>query len=433
MHWMNTAILVPVGLLLGMQACKKDADENPPTVRIVQVTPSGAIHIPASVAVTIEVADDQVVKAVTLALEDENGVTVGPLVSGSVNESGSSLTLTLAITDERLGTGNYVLAARATDGTNDGRDFEPIDLVAAPLRVLAVLASPAPDPGGGAIMWLDTNEDWTTWSGPEDVHEMAVIGRTVISSGATDGDLVMRHYDGSDRRVLAVNEGLAGSNVPYFSGLRSDPTVGRIHVGLANGLIRGFNGSGTGVFTGTSPEGLRSACTVVLEDRLMSGGQHIGTDQWSLVAHAGVGGGVIEQRPMDHVPFALAKRTPSQVLSFGQRGPDVIIHSFPVLQLGGSDLLVLTDTQLHDVESDGAGYHALGLSTGLTLYSAASNTIDVLYSAGAVNAAAFDPANGSIYAASGSLVMRIDRASGAILDSWTLPIIVGDLAVVLNR
>ena len=57
----------------------------------------------------------------------------------------------------------------------------------------------------------------------------------------------------------------------------------------------------------------------------------------------------------------------------------------------------------------------------------------LVFGAGAVNAAAFDVANGSIYAASGSLVMRIDRASGAILDSWTLPIIVGDLAVVLNR
>jgi hypothetical protein len=419
-------------MVWGSLGCRKEEDVTAPKVRILAPPPGASIQVPARIAVTLEISDDQKLTRVVLSLADANGVPVVPSVTRSLNGRSSTVMLELDITDERIPTGPYQLIARASDGTNDGRGFSAVTVLAPPLRNEAVLIAPPLGAPTANIMQLTPTGSLLPWSSLADMGELAVKGNTIFYTGAVTGPLLMSDLEATDPNTLALNGTPAISDEPFFHGLQVDPADGLLYVGQRDGLIRGFGTNGVQVFQAQVPEGLESRVTTRLFDRLMSAARRISDGQWILVGHAAIGGGVLNELVLDLTPVDLAPLSNDRVLIFGQLGPDAIVRSMQVFIGGTIDHAEVANAQLRSVLTVGDD-HYLALSTGLMRYRHATFSLEALRMDLDVTALAWDAANGTLYCASGNTVYLLDPMTWATIASWTVPFTIGDIEVVLNR
>jgi hypothetical protein len=414
--------------------CRKDGDEEAPTVQILMPSAGIQVFVPDTLAVGVAVSDNEIVESLSVLVTDQFGVPIAPPVAVSVQAASATVQLDLPLISERIEDGMYILTILASDGANDGRALLTITVHAAPLRLRAIYATPlAGSPGPLAVSRIDSTGEVSTFLTLSELSGMAVDVDYLYTAGTQFEDLARHSLSNGIGTTMVPNPGMASPSTPYFSGLRFDPSDGRIYCGSRDGFVRGFTPSGTQAFTGSSPSGFYSERTVVVDDHLASIAVNPVTQERLLVAHARSSGTVLATFPFAARPENLFATDDVHALLFGEQDGEGVIQLINVQQGGVLELRTFPAEPLLAVVSTSPGMYLIALNSGLKRYVFQSNAATDLVTGQVFTSLAYDDVSGGVWAGSGNQIQLIDPISGATLDQRSLLHPVGHVLLQYNR
>lgn len=420
--------------MLMLSACRKDKDDTAPAVQILYPAAGSTVSVPDTITIGVHVEDNEGVEQLTVMLADADGLPVGPMALLDIHSASAELQVDLAITSERLESGNYQVIARASDGENDGRAFLGLVLEAAPLRLRNIFLVPTAVSGAPyAITRIDSAGAISTWATVDELGGSAIDLDYIYQAGTSAQPLVRQRISNGLWTTLLANEGVPGALLPYFHGLVADGQDGRTYVGTAAGAIRGFNTQGIGVFNATSPNGTYSEMSLVIGDHVVSIARHavLGTRQ--VINYAYSSGTTLAQFAFDLVPVALHPNGEVHVVAFGNRNGDGVIQERNVEAGGVYELQVLSGNEIAAVARLDEHTYAIATEAGLLRFSRPANSIQLLSPISGAGALAYDKASGTLLAGAGDQLIRIDPITGAQLDARTAPTAIGAILLHSNR
>ncbi|MCU0319137.1 MAG: hypothetical protein MUE88_03565 [Flavobacteriales bacterium] len=423
-------LLLLVLLVLACTACRKEEDKDPPVVRILSPAEGFTLQVPDTLQLEVEVSDNERLEVVTAALTNSDGVPVGSSVTRALQGTSLRVSLALPVVDETYPGGPLTLTVRASDGTNDGRAFRQVNVLAAPLQRLAILLAPALGTTG-TVYRFDPSTGAEPWYGPASIGPLLAIGPNVFLAGSDEGPLQRRSFTGGAWSTLAINGTPATSERPFFRGLSYAPFDDRIYVGMDDGRVAGYRPSGAQVFNGWSFPNTVSRALLPLTDRVVSAAYDEVGNTWQLTEHAYVSGDALTWRPMDHACVALRSGGGERVLSFGNAGGALVLRSIYMIQGGTIPEASVPGTTLYAVCTVGSD-HFLATSSGIKRYRTTTGLSD-LTTSGTVTSLAYDAATGSLWALEDGQLTQRSPSTGAAVGSWTVPAGMAQVEVVLNR
>lgn len=433
MRYEQCALLLACMAILH-SGCRKDADEEAPTVHILMPGAGFQTFIPDTITVRVAVADNEIVESVTVLVTDQSGVPISSPATASVQTSSATVELDLPVTSERVEDGVYTLMARASDGANDGRALVSITVHAAPLRLRAIYTAP---PSGSAgplsVSRIDSTGSVSTFLTLNELSGLAIDPDNLYSAGIQFEPLVRHSLNSGANVTMVPNPGTAPPPGSFFNGLVRDAQDGRVYCGDRDGFVRGFAPSGSQAFTGSSPLGCFSEGTAVVDDLVASIAINPITQDRMLVSHARSSGTVLATFPFEARPTALFAIDDDQALLFGEQDGDGVIQAVNAEQGGVLELRTFPASPVLAVAPVTAGLYIVALAGGLKRYVLQSNSATDLITGQEFTSLAYDPVSGGIWAGTGSQILLIDPVSGATLDQRSLPHPVGHVLLQFNR
>ena len=420
--------------LLALGSCRKDKDDAAPTVHIYAPFAGSTLAIPGTITISAHVVDDNSVEAVTAELVDANGVPIAPSAQIAVNSASATVQLEITLNSERITSGTYTMIVRATDGENDGRAFVDINVLAAPLRVRSVFVLPPISSAPPyAITRLDSTGTTIAWTSVTELSGSAMDLDHLYIAGTTAQPLVkMNPNTGASAMVLA-NDGVPGGSGSFFHGLAVDPSDHRSYIGTIEGSLRGYSASGGGVFAATSPTGLYSEMTVVVNDLVVSAAIEPVSGTRTLVNHAYSSGVVLGQFPLDVVPTALFAHGTDHVFVFGNRNGDGVVQERNVEAGGVYEMQLFTGDPVRAVAQVNASTYVIALQSGIIKFTYQNNGISPVSSGTTADALVYEPASGSLLVGAVSQLITMDPNTGVVLDTRSMPTEVGSILLLMNR
>ncbi len=182
---MRTALILLIPCLL-LIACKKDSDDEAPTVTITAPLDGLTIIMPDTIAVAATAQDNEQLEILNFGLVDENLNWVGERIFISDPSNPSSFNIALPVTDLDIASGTHFVEVLAGDGTNDEREFVEVNVIAIPRTYLGTAFK---YPLGGAM----------------------VVGFQDVSGELTDL--------ASDGDIFYAGDGRNGAAYVYYTGL----------------------------------------------------------------------------------------------------------------------------------------------------------------------------------------------------------------------
>ncbi len=419
-------------LLSCCAGCRKDRDESAPSVRILGPTAGSTYSIPDTITVSVSVSDDRALESLVIEVLDVNGIPIcAPAI---VNLSGSSATVerSLVLDRERILSGAYTIAARASDGTNDGRDFLNIQLTEAPWRLRAVFIAPAFTTTPVTIQRIDSTGSVVDWTSLQDLNGIAVdsYSQHLMVAGSQLGPF----------QALPTAAGSypwqwqpPANDVPeQFMGLIIDPSDGRTYFATRDGFIRGFSGEGVQRFTAQALNGYRCDAIITLEDKVATWQQSIVGQDKKVVTYSAAGT-TMDVLQVEHERVALFYRTASSALLFANENGSGLIEDVNITAGGTPDVRSFAGEEIRAVVRLDANSWMIALPDRLVRFNYASNTIVEVASSIVADAMAYDPATGALFAAEGTDLLTIDPNSGAELNTFSAGIQIGHILPLRNR
>ncbi len=421
-------------LMLLASACRKDKDESPPRITILQPSEGYVLSIPDTMVVSVEVSDDMTVESVQFILADVNGVPITSPVTVAVNSPSATVVRDLIVLDERIPSGSYTLTVRASDGSNERKVFRSINVLAAPLRLRALFIAPPPGSSPATITRIDSAGNQSLLTVMNDIHGAAVDGYSqhVFLAGGLTAPVIASPTAASAFGWQIPN--LNAMGLPYFNGPRMDPADGRLYYSTNDGFIRGFTGEGAQTFTASAMAGYASELTSIVGDRVISIQRNLVQDDLELVALALLSGQQLAQFPLDlDTVLAMDARTDQNLLLFGNRDGKGYILDRNAYQGAEFELRVFNEGPIRDVVRSDQNTWFMAVEGVVVRYHYPSNTVIPLASIPEVRALAKDEATGVLYAGSGAEIQILDPTTGNINGTITCPTEVGYILPLLNR
>lgn len=430
MRFQHRALVAACLALLG-HACRKDKDSQPPTVRITAPGAGFSVGIPGSIAVGVAVSDDRRVERLSVLVADADGVPIAAPVALSVNATSRELIVDLPLSDERIPSGQYVLTAVATDGANTARDFLPITVQAAPLRVRSTYLVPPP---GQAAPFTITRIDSAGGISPfvtlGELQAAACDLDHLYTAGTATEPLRRWRLSSGGAQVAVENP---AQHPAFFSSLRRDPADGRIYACTADGLVRGFAGSGLQAFSGAEPTGFYCEATARMGGFLFCAAYNPVSQQRLLVKHGYASGERLAQFPLAAAPVALWERDAQHLLLFGNTPSGGVVLDISAEQGGAWEVRAFPGEPIRCVERFAPGRFVIGFDAGLRRFDYQAASATTIVAGLAASGLTFDPVSGAMLAAAGSSVIAFDPLTGAIATSQTAPHPVGAILLRFNR
>lgn len=418
-------------LTLFLWSCRKDGDGTAPSVKILSPSSGQALAIPDTLVVTVQVSDDRLVEGVVVSLVDAQGSPVASQVA-IVNAMSATVTRKLVVTSERLVSGTYSVIARASDGTNEGRDFQDVNVMAAPWRLRAVFIAPPPSTDPVNIIRMDSTGILTTWSTMQDFNGMAVDSYTqhVMLAGSRFAPF----------QAIPTAPSSTGWQVPppmndapeQFTALTVDPFDGRTYFATRDGFIRGFTGDGAQRFTGQCLTGHRCEAIAVLGDRLAAWQRAIVGGAQIVVTYT-VAGTAQGSLPVEHERVALFRLTSERLLHFANDAGSGLIEQLNLDAMGTPDLRTLPEEMIAAVARVSDDRYILALPDRLVAYRYSTNTVAQFAQESGIRALEFDPATGAIFAGQGSTLLTLDANTGVVTNSMAIGSEIDKIGVLRNR
>jgi hypothetical protein len=426
-------LLLLLFLVVVALGCRKDKDDTPPTVRILVPGNGASISVPDTLTVRVEVSDDRVVRSVVISLNDVNGVPVAPPVTVTVGAPSAVIERDLVVTDERLNSGTYTVTARASDGSNERNAFRSIQVQAAPLRLRAVFITPPFGNQSALVQRLDSTGVMSAFTTVQDLNGAAIDSyhQRLLLAGSASAPLVA--IPTAAGAVSWQQPNLNAESIPYFEGLRVDPSDGRIYYCTNDGFIRGFTGTGSQTYTAQALQTFRARRTVVVGERLVSVQQSISLPERRLVTQAYASGALIAQFALDLDVVGMYRRTDQHVLIFGNRDGTGVVQDRNIQEGGSYEPREFPGTAITATVRIDANTWVIALAGQLIRYSHSSNSISPLASGSTATTLAYEAATGTLYAGVDDQLMTLDPLTGAITGSYSIPGGVGRILPLLNR
>lgn len=415
-------------LMLVSWGCKKEKDTSGPSIEILSPVAGTSIIVPDTLAVSLHVSDDHVVRNVWISLADDNGVPIAPTIHVNVDAASAHIERALIISNENITSGNYSLAVRASDGTNSNSAFRSMMVLGAPLRLRSIFAIPE---NGGNILRIDSLGTVSTYL------NVPWITNATVNSFSQELFVVGGDFD--PLRIIHINEGTethvqnsnAGSG-PFFTNIHTDERDQRTYVSSRDGQIRAYRGGNSPVFNASSPLDQVPFAAGKIGERLVSEQLIPGLQQRELVNFTYANGILLNELQCDLDVIAINEISPMEALLFGDRDGAGIIQTRNVEAGGGSDLREFAEGPIHAVARISDDLFALTLPTRVIRYDRSSNSAITIYN-GATADLAFDEANGTLLIAAGQQILVIDPFTASISTIIDLPITVKKVLPLFNR
>lgn len=429
-HQHGPSLLVAVAMLAS--SCRKDVDTMGPTVRILSPSEGVNVQVPMNLTVRAEVSDDRSVKALTIDLLSEAGTVVASSAPLPVDAPGGTFERQLRITDERLASGTYTIAARASDGTNDGRDFVAINVSEASLRMRGIFLAPAFSPGQVTISKVDSLGILAPWSTVPDFHGIAIDSywQHLIVAGSQWAPL--QAIPTSPLARPWQLQPPANDGPGQFTVVSVDPTDRRVYVATRDGWLRGFTGEGVQQFTASCLPEHRCEAIVAMENT-------IATFQRGIVGGAGrmasytQAGTLLDQLPLEHTPVAFFHRGGTDLVMFGNAGGDGIIEDINIQAGGTPDRRQFPGETIRAVARMDADNYAVALTGRLVRFNYGTTTVTTIAPGLTGDAIAHEAARGSLLLSVGPELLTIDPGSGTTLSTWVNGFPIAHILPLLNR
>lgn len=418
-------------VVLTATACRKEKDDQPPTVEILLPGNSATFAVPGQLLVRATVRDDRQVDNVVFALTDANGSPIAPPVVAQVGSSSATVERELSITDERILSGSYQVNVRAIAGDDQRQAFRSIHVQEAPLRVRAVFIMP-PVGSGGSILRIDSTGTAGLWGTVGSMSDAAIdsYSQHLYLTDGTHSPLVASPT--ADWSMPWQVPNVNGENSPYFTSIRVDPADRRLYVGSNDGFIRGYLGQGGQGFTAQAQPGYRPYRSIVVGDRLLTEQRGISFPEQRLAVYTLAAGTFLNHWALEMDLVDMFARTGNTALLFGNRDGDGVVQEHFVHTGGSNDLRVFSGAPIRAVVRLNANSFAIALPGQVVRYDLPGNTA-LPIAAISADALAYEAATGTLYIGTGHELTRADPNTGSISGSASLPGPIGSILPLLNR
>jgi hypothetical protein len=398
-------------------SCKKDKDGTPPSIHINLPGEGTVVTVPDTLMVSVHVSDDQV----------DNGVPIAPGVSVQLDAPSGQVDRAIIVSNENIASGTYSLAVRASDGENTGSAFRSVQVLEAPLRLRAVIATPV---GGGTIYRVDSVGTVSPFTEVTEIAHAAINSpsQELFIAGGNDPLRVFSLNNGSDREL--PNNGSGGS--PYFTSVHTDTRDDRTYISSNDGAIRAYRGGTSPVYTAQAiPSSVpfinASIGDVVLNEQVTNG-----TGQRKLVNYTYSSGALLNSNAIDLEVIAMFEYSGDEALIFGNRNGSGVIQLRNVTSGGNFELTEYAEGEIRPVVQISSNAYAIVLPGRVVRYESQNNSSTTLINTSASDAA-YDEANGSLLIASGQQILVVHPVTGNVGNSIPLPITIGRVLPLFNR
>ncbi|MCB0795160.1 MAG: hypothetical protein KDB88_10520 [Flavobacteriales bacterium] len=421
-------ILVPFLLF----SCKKDEDQNGPSIEIIFPNNGASFMVPTEVPVRVRVSDDREVTTVRFDLYNSDGIPVTNGRTATVEAPSAEVERSLDLTDERLLSGAITLAVRASDGVQETTEHRSLQLQAAPLRLRALYATGVS--GGQTIITrFDSLLAPSIWSTVAQDHSGAVISSnsgTLAIAGNVTGDLIGLNTSDATAQWTLNNPGTG--QLPFF--LWAGTTdQGRLLISTGDAFVRSMNfATGAQSYArGTLPGHLAGALEQV--------GTYLISDQWEiagpmrrLVIYSFATGDLLTSYALDIEVVGFWALDEDRVLVFGNRNGDLVIAERNVELGGGWEPIDLSNSVLRDVVRTGPQSFVLATDQGTFRYTYPNNSLVPLDGSPSM-VLAYHAASGAVFSAAGNTIRILDPILGSTLGTLNTSHPITSLCPLFNR
>lgn len=426
------AALAGLSAILLLASCKKDKDDTPPTVVIIEPAAGTTISIPDTLNIRVQVSDEHVVRSLTVELSNAANTIVASAGTRDLNNSAGTYTFSLPLTNERLPSGTYTIVARASDGTNDGRGFLRLNVLEAPLRLRAIFLAPPFSTNTTTITHIDSLGQPSTFATVQDFNGIAVDSYSQHLFVAGSQYAPFHAFP----TALAAN----GWQVPsptndqpeQFTAVTVDPLDRRLYFATRDGFIRGFTGEGAQQFTAQCLPDHRCEAIVVLETEVATWQRAIVGGASRIVTYT-VAGTIYEQLPVEHDRVALFHRSGTSLIHFANANGSGLIEHINITDGGTPDIHTFNGEMIRAVVRLDTHRYIIALTDRLIRWDHQAQQATPLTTGITTDAMAYEAATGALYIAEGSTLITLDPNSGAIVNSLPTGSAIGHILPLLNR
>jgi len=412
-------------------SCRKDADSTPPTVRITSPGAGYSVGIPDTITVGVAVSDDREVKSVTVLIADVDGVPIAAAVQASVNARSKEFSVDLPVTSERIVSGQYVLTAIASDGTNSASDFLSIAVQAAPLRIRSMFLVPPSDVSGPyTISRLDSLGAISPFVVVPELSHASIGLDHLFTAGTSSQPFERRRITTGAVQALMPNPGLWPR---YFTGVSKDLRDGRIYVCGADGALRGYTADGASSFSATLPSGYSGDAVAAIGDAILCSAHDPVAQQSKLMRLGASSGSVLAQFNSDARAIALFEIDAQRLILFGNTATGGVIQEVNASLGGTFTMRSFPGEQLQCVARVSQNLYSLGFGSGIKRFDYPSTATTTLMTGMDVRGLTYDPVSGAVLAASGSSITAFDPTLGTDVSVQMAPHPVASVLLQTNR
>jgi hypothetical protein len=135
----NGSAIVAILLLLMIHSCKKEGDNQRPSIDVITPLDIPVLSVPDSVRIIADVYDEGVIQSVKLVLVNSDRISVSAPLIFYPDATDYRIDEYVRATDKLLPSGEYYILIYATDGTNTKSEYVPLIINEMPREILGYI------------------------------------------------------------------------------------------------------------------------------------------------------------------------------------------------------------------------------------------------------------------------------------------------------
>ncbi len=429
MRYQQSLFVAVLGGLL-LTSCKKDKASDPPHIFISAPFNGQSLAVPDTFGVVATITDDKGPIQGTVVVTNSFGVPIGPVFTFNSNGTSTNINFNYPVVSEQITSGPHSLRISVSDGDNTTNAFRTINIVGTPLRFRGLFAVTA----SGAVHKVDSAFNLTTLGADgQDVNDAAISSRQQLLyiAGAETGPLAAMDVNTGATRWQVPNNGSGGE--PYFSYCSMNDDLNLMLIGKRSGTLHVLNPAlGSNITTHNISSDRLPVYGLVTENNVISIERQTISPTTRFVARNLFSDNVLTETIIDQQTVALFQRDDDHALVFGNENGTGGVADMNFSTGFGFEPHTFSEGEIADVVQVDENTYILALPNGITRYT--YNPDQALLISGLIpQQLAYDPANGMLFASTGTTLHVLDANTGFETMTVVLPSIPLKLLVLLNR
>ncbi|MBK6775766.1 MAG: hypothetical protein IPG74_07915 [Flavobacteriales bacterium] len=429
MRYQQSLFLVALGGML-LISCKKDEESDPPQIFISSPFNGQSLAVPDTFTIVADVTDDKGPIQGTVVLTNGFGVPIGPVFTFNSDGTSTNINFNYPVVSEQIASGPHSLRISVSDGDNTTNAFRTINVVGTPLRFRGLFAVTA----SGAVHKVDSAFNLTTLgSYGQDVNDAAISSRQQLLyiAGAETGPLAAMDVNTGATRWQVPNNGSGGE--PYFSYCSMNDDMNLMLIGKRSGTLHVMNPAyGSNITTHNISSSRLPISGLITGNNVISIESQTISPTTRFVTRNLYSDNALTETIIDQQTVDLFQRDEDHALVFGNENGTGRVTDMNFSSGFGFEPHAFGQGEIADVVQVDEDTYLLVLPDGITRYTYNPDQA-LLLSALVPQQLAYDPANGMLFASTGTTLHVLDANTGFETMMVVLPAIPLKLLVLLNR